>query len=419
MTSDAPRRPEFRAAAPVVALFPRRRMFGAWTALPLERIGTRDYYLVGAVTMFLAAFGLLMVLSASSVEAGRIDGNPFANFTKQAGAEAVGLALMLIGSRRSPRFWSRIAPVAFAGAVLLQLATALTPLGHSVQGNQNWITVAGLSVQPSEFVKFALVLVIATFFSRQPAARLGLKGLLPIGVYTGVAIAAVLAGHDLGTTLIIAMMALGGMFFAGVRIPVLMTAGVLAGGVLALNAAVRGSRVDRLSAWTSGCGSDVLGTCWQTTQATWALAAGGVFGTGIGNSVSKWFWLPEADNDFILAIIGEETGLVGLTVLLLLFVALAVAFLRIIAASRDPFPKAATGMVLAWIVGQALANIAVVLGFAPVFGVPLPFISSGGSSMVANLIAVGCVMSLANARSPAAGARPPAASPAGLHPVPR
>ena len=412
MTSDTPTAGlSTRPLAPVVPLFARRRMFRAWTTLPsLERVGTRDYYLLGAGTMFLAAFGLLMVLSASSVEAGQADGNPFANFSTQALAEFVGLALMLLGSRARPEFWRRIAPIAFVASILLQLATALTPLGHAVNGNQNWLLLpGGVSVQPSEFVKFALVLVMATFFSRQRPARLGLRGLAPVGVLTAVAIGAVYAGHDLGTCLIIAMMALGGLFFAGVRVRVLALVIALLVPFAILASVIRGSRVDRIGAWTSGCGNDVLGTCWQSTQATWALAAGGVFGKGLGNSVSKWFWLPEADNDFILAIIGEETGLIGLLVLLVLFVALTIAFLRITATSRDPFTLAATGMVLAWIIGQAMANIAVVLGFAPVFGVPLPFISSGGSSMVANLIAIGCIMSLANVRpaTPAsAGAQP-------------
>jgi cell division protein FtsW len=192
------------------------------------------------------------------------------------------------------------------------------------------------------------------------------------------------------------------MFFAGVRWPVLGAYGALVSAVMLVMAATRGSRVDRILAWGSGCNNDLLGTCWQSTQATWALANGGLFGVGIGNSVSKWFWLPEADNDFILAIIGEETGLVGLVVLLALFVALTVVCLRISSGTPDRFTRAVTGMTLAWLVGQAFANIAVVLGIAPVFGVPLPFISSGGSSMIANLLAVGCVMAVANQAPPPA-----------------
>jgi cell division protein FtsW len=206
-----------------------------------------------------------------------------------------------------------------------------------------------------------------------------------------------------------------------VRLQVIGILAVASGLLFTLLAFATGSRIDRITAWTGGgCHGDVLGTCWQGQQATWALANGGLFGVGIGNSVSKWFWLPEADNDFILAIIGEETGLVGLTVLLLLFVALTVVALRIYSASGDRFTRAVTGMMLVWLVGQAFANIAVVLGIAPVFGVPLPFISSGGTSMIANLLAVGCVLALANARpspvteaGPAHPARPTASHPGG------
>jgi cell division protein FtsW len=182
---------------------------------------------------------------------------------------------------------------------------------------------------------------------------------------------------------------------ANVRVPVLLVLGGSAGAVLLLFSQANGSRTDRLAAWSSGC-TDLLGTCWQTTQAQWALANGGLTGVGIGNSVSKWFWLPEADNDFIAAVIGEETGLLGLGVLLGCFVAMAVVLLRISTRTQDRFTRAAAGMTLAWLVGQAFANIAVVVGVAPVFGVPLPFVSAGGSSLLANLAAVGCVMALAD-----------------------
>ena len=196
---------------------------------------------------------------------------------------------------------------------------------------------------------------------------------------------------------------LSGLFLSGVRLPVIALLFAVAGAGFWLFAQGRGSRVDRLSAWSGGC-HDLLGTCWQTTQAQWALANGGVFGVGVGNSVSKWFWLPEADNDFILAVIGEETGLIGLLVLIACFVAIAVVCLRITAATGDRFTRAAAGMTLAWLVGQAFANIAVVLGLLPVFGVPLPFVSAGGSSMIANLLAVGCVMAMANASTGATAA---------------
>jgi cell division protein FtsW len=162
------------------------------------------------------------------------------------------------------------------------------------------------------------------------------------------------------------------------------------------------SRQDRLSAFFSGCSAaaDYSTICWQTVHGWWALASGGIFGVGLGNSKAKWNWLPEADNDFIFAIIGEELGLLGAIVVLLLFIVLAIAFVRIIRASNDPFARIAVSAVMIWIIGQAFVNIAVVLGILPVLGVPLPLISAGGSALVTTLFAIGIVLSFARHQSP-------------------
>jgi cell division protein FtsW len=141
--------------------------------------------------------------------------------------------------------------------------------------------------------------------------------------------------------------------------------------------------------------ADYEGICWQPLHGTWALANGGVFGVGLGNSVEKWDWLPAASNDYIFAIVGEELGLVGAVVLLLMFVLLAVALLRVIRSSTDPFVRTATGAVLMWLIGQAFVNIGVVLRVFPVLGVPLPFISAGGTALITSLMAVGIVLSFA------------------------
>jgi cell division protein FtsW len=382
--------------APVVRLPVSRRPVLQRITLPsLAAIGGGDALALGALTLFLTAFGLVMVLSSSSVEAG-VAGNPYGDFTTQAIAAFVGVGAMLALATRLPTaLLARLAPVGFFGAVVLQLLTALTPLGTDIGGNQNWIRLFGVSVQPSEFVKLGLVLVLASFFSRRPGERLGVRGVLPPTAFTGVAIGSVYLGHDLGTCLILALIGFGGFLLSNVRLPVLLVLAGGAGALLWVFSQANGSRTDRLAAWSNGC-TDLLGTCWQTTQAQWALANGGLTGVGIGNSVSKWFWLPEADNDFIAAVIGEETGLIGLAVLLGCFVAIAVVLLRIATRTPDRFTRAAAGMTLAWLVGQAFANIAVVIGVAPVFGVPLPFVSAGGSSLIANLVAVGCVMALAD-----------------------
>jgi cell division protein FtsW len=159
------------------------------------------------------------------------------------------------------------------------------------------------------------------------------------------------------------------------------------------------SRTQRINAWLYGCSAeDYYAFCWQPTHGTWALAAGGIFGVGLGNSKAKWSWLPEADNDYIFAIIGEELGFIGALVVLILLIVLAIAFVRIIRANTDPFARIVTAGVMVWIIGQALVNIAVVLGLLPVLGVPLPLISAGGSALISSLLAIGVVLSFARTK---------------------
>ena len=411
VTSERP------AVRPVVQLHPtRQRAVTMRIGLPsLERVGGGDALAFCALVLFLTAFGLVMVLSASSVEEGA-SGNPYSAFLTQGAAALVGSGAMLAIATRVKAAWlQRVAPLVFFPAVLVQLFTAL--FGVAAGGNRNWLMIAGVSLQPSEFVKLGLVLILAAFFSNRPGERLTLPRLLPVLVFSALAFGSVYAGHDLGTCLIIGLIIVGGLWFGGVRIRVLTLPGLVVVGLLVWLAHGDGSRTSRVSAYLQGC-TDLLGTCWQTQQAQWALANGGLLGVGIGNSVSKWFWLPEADNDFIAAIIGEETGLVGLLVLIGCFVAIAVVLLRIATGTPDRFTRAAAGMTIAWLVGQAFANLAVVIGVVPVFGVPLPFVSSGGSSLVATLLLVGCVLAAAN--RPLPPAPPPSDHPAGrAHPIGR
>ena len=153
----------------------------------------------------------------------------------------------------------------------------------------------------------------------------------------------------------------------------------------------------------AGGTGDAINECWQIQHGTYALANGGVFGVGLGNSAAKWSWLPAADNDFIFAIIGEELGLIGAVVVIGLFVLLAVAFVRMMRSARTPFAKAATAAVLVWVIGQACVNIGVVLGVFPILGVPLPLVSAGGTALLTTMFAIGIVLSFA--RDPGAPAR--------------
>ncbi len=223
---------------------------------------------------------------------------------------------------------------------------------------------------------------------------------LPIFPITIVATGLVLAGNDLGTATIILAIVFGALFFAGVRLRLIAAAVAVVTIIGLLFIQLSDSRSNRIQAWLGQCSDpDLYSTdCWQSIHGWEALAHGGIFGVGLGNSSGKWSWIPEAANDFIFAIIGEELGLLGAVLVLALFVVLAVCFVRIVRMNRDPFAKLAVSVAMVWIIGQALVNIAVVLGLLPVLGVPLPLVSAGGSALITTLTAIGIVLSFARRR---------------------
>jgi cell division protein FtsW len=362
------------------------------------RAETGNYFLLLGATLFLVILGLVMVLSSSSVESYKASGDFFNGFVRQVLFAAIGLPLMLVAARMPPRFWKKWAGLFVIIAVGLQAAVILTPLGSSVNGNRNWITFGSFTGQPSELVKVALVVWLGLILSRKlPVIDDWRELLIPLVPVAGVAIVLVLIGGDLGTTIILSLIVLGALFFAGVKLRYLAIPVVLAGIIGMVAAFGTSSRRDRMDAFISGCKSldQAGGICYQTVQGWWALASGGPFGVGLGNSTAKWSWLPEADNDFIFAIIGEELGLIGAVVVLLLFVVLAIAMVRIIRANRDPFARITISAIMVWIIGQAFVNIGVVLGVLPVLGLPLPLISAGGSALVTSMAAIGIVLSFA------------------------
>jgi len=359
---------------------------------------TGNYFLLLGTTMFLVVLGLVMVLSSSSIES-YLENNsdPFAAFLRQGLYALVGVPLMLVASRMPADFWRRLAWPAVLVSMTLQLLV-FTPLGYGYGGNRNWISIGSFTAQPSEIVKITLVIWIAFMLSTRPEILDDWKRLgMTIGPIAGFAIGFVLIGNDLGTAVIMLAMVLGLLFFAGIRLRILGSAIVLLAVIGGLFASLSSSRSARISAWLSGCSSesDYALDCWQTLHGWWALASGGLFGVGLGNSKAKWSWLPEAANDFIFAIIGEELGLIGAVVVLVLFVVLAITFVRIIRANTDPFARLTISGIMIWIVSQAMVNIAVVLGVLPVLGVPLPLISAGGSALIATLAAIGVVLSFA------------------------
>ncbi|MBG6237933.1 cell division protein FtsW [Mycetocola sp. CAN_C7] len=356
---------------------------------------SRNYLLVLGTTLFLVGVGLVMVLSSSSVDSFLDNKGFFGGFWKQATYAVIGIPMMLVLSRIPVKFWKRWAWLALAGALVLQLLV-FTPLGIAEGGNRNWIAIGPISGQPSELLKLALAIWLGAVLGRKLHLLDDWKhALIPVVPVSILALGLVLAGHDLGTVVIMAGIVVGAMFFANLRlrflaIPVL-------GGLLmfAIMAIISPNRMARIMTFLDDECLDYENLCWQPLHGTWALANGGVFGLGLGNSREKYSWLPAASNDYIFAIIGEELGLIGAVVVLIMFVLLAVSFVRVIRASSDPFVRITTGAILVWIIGQAFVNIGVVLRLLPVLGVPLPFISAGGTALLTSLAAIGIVLSFA------------------------
>lgn len=362
----------------------------------LFRAESGEYVVMVATVLFLVVFGLVMVLSSSFVgSALGNDGNFFATFVRQALWALLGIPLMLMVSRLKPIQIKQATPAVFLAALVFQ-ALVFTAFGITEGGNRAWVSIAGFSGQPSEILKVALIAWMAAILSNRLDHLHDYRVLLsPLAVGVGVALALVVAGRDLGTVGIMTMIALGVAFLAGIRLSHLAALMGVLGAFLAIFAVISPSRVSRIMTWFSGCTeADYLTTCWQSVHSTFALGSGGLLGVGLGNSRAKWSWLPAAETDFIFAIVGEELGLAGTTLVMVAFVVLAIAMARMVRAQQDPFARIVTGGVMVWLIGQALVNIAVVLEFLPVLGVPLPFMSMGGSALLSSLIAIGLVMAL-------------------------
>lgn len=356
------------------------------------------YYLVLGTTLALTLFGLVMVLSASSVRSLLAGMDFWAVGRAQAVFAVLGLVCLLIASRISLPWWKRLAVPVFAVALLLQ-ALVMTPLGDAVGGNRNWLDLGPLRLQPAEVGKFALVLLGAAVLTRKRKVigrvlQAVVPFLVPLG---GLYVGLVLMGRDLGTALVLLGICAGALFGAGVQARWFLLAGGLVGvGAVAL-VVTDAARMARMGALIGGCtdAHDESAACFQKTHAEYALADGGWWGVGLGASREKWGILPEPHNDFIYAIIGEELGMPGTVTVLVLFVVLAYACYRIIAQSPDFFVRVGTAAIMAWILGQTMINIGSVVGLLPIIGVPLPLVSAGGTALVTTLAAMGLLLAFA------------------------
>lgn len=354
------------------------------------------YYLVLGSTILLTALGLVMVLSASSVESYAASGSSWAIAQRQAMWVVIGIPALLVASRLPTVWFRRLAVPALVVSLVLLVLVLVPGIGVNVNGNQNWIDVGGsIRIQPAEAAKYALVLWGADLLTRKRKLLHENKHLLiPLLPVAAAVIGLVLLGGDLGTSLILMAIVAGLLFVAGAPFRVFVALAAPALAVILFMTFQRSARLSRLQSFLDPF-ADYEGAGWQAAHSLFALASGGWWGVGLGASREKWGNLPEAHTDFIFAIIGEELGLVGTLTVLLLFGALVLGALRISLATDDLFVRFASGGIVVWIGVQMIINIGGVLSVLPITGVPLPLVSYGGSALVATMFALGMLLSFA------------------------
>jgi cell division protein FtsW len=341
-------------------------------------------------TALLVGTGLVMVFSASSVISVKETGSSFTFVNRQLLYVLLASAAMLLTSRMRVAAWQRLSfPLTVLTGIFL---LAVLAFGTRSGGSSRWLAVGPITVQPSEIAKLAAVTLAATVLTRKwRLLRDPVQATLPLVPIIGVMCALVLVQPDLGTTLVIAATVFMMLFLAGVRMKHLTVAGAtgfVLGFVLIASEAYRWSR------FTSFLDpmADPAGKGYHVIQSFVAFASGGWFGVGLGASRQKWDYVPNAHTDFIFSIIGEELGFLGALALLALFGAFLFAGVRIALRSRDRFSRLLASGIVAWLGFQALVNLGAVTGVLPITGVPLPFVSFGGSALVVTLAAVGILI---------------------------
>jgi cell division protein FtsW len=365
-----------------------------------------EYSLLLTATLCLLAFGVVMVFSASSTtsllgEAG--DGAYYLKRTALFGA--LGLLVMHLLSARGVKLVRPLAPLLLAGSFFLCFVVLVPGIGTEVNGSRAWIAAGPLQIQPSELMKIALILFGAQLLATRPRiVSGGLGRLTPVLGVVGAGVLLVAVG-DLGTAIVIGLAIAALLLAAGVRVRDIGLLAAGAGAALLLAVAIEPYRVARLTTFLDPSG-DPGGAGFQLLQAKIALGSGGLFGVGLGESLQKAFYLPEAHTDMIAAVIGEELGMLGIAALIGLYGMFAYAGLKIAQNARDRYGKLLAAGLTSLVVVQALVNLLAVFGMAPLTGVPLPLVSYGNASMLVMLAAVGLLLNIARGGSVGSAARP-------------
>ncbi|MEV1008930.1 putative lipid II flippase FtsW [Streptomyces sp. NPDC049881] len=364
------------------------------------------YYVVLGTSLLITFLGLVMVFSASQIQALRYDLPATHYFRKQLLAAVLGTVLLLVASRVPVRLLRALTYPFLACTVVLLVLVQVPGIGVRINGSTNWIAIGGsFQIQPSEFAKLALLLWGGDLLARKGDKNLLTQWrhlLVPLIPGALLVCGLVMVGGDMGTVVIIVAVVFALLWLAGAPtrlfVGVIGTVAVL-GALFIVTSAHRMERLACLGATDPGPNDN----CWQAVHGIYALASGGWFGSGLGASVEKWGELPEPHTDFIFAITGEELGLMGTLSVLGLFAALGYAGIRVAGRTDDPFVRYAAGGVTAWLMTQTVINIGAVLGLLPIAGVPLPLFSYGGSALLPTMFAIGLLIAFARS-DPAARA---------------
>jgi cell division protein FtsW len=353
---------------------------------------TLERQLLLLVPLALTAFGLVMVYSATSAPAALGNGNPVAYLERQAAYALIGIGLMVVAARSDFRKLRALAPSLVVSA--LALCLVVLAIGERINGARRWIGVGPVAFQPSELAKLAVLVWCAGYLARKPPPRT-LKDLArPVGTLVGLFCILVLVEPDLGTAITIVVMVGAMLLVAGTPVPTLAGAYGIVFTLAAIASWASPYRRARLLVFLNPW-KDPTNNGLQNVQALISLGSGGVFGRGLGEGVLKNRYLPEAHTDMIFAVIGEELGLIGVSLVIAAYCAFAYAGLRLALTCKDPFGKRLAAGITALITGQAAINLAAVVGLAPLTGIPLPFVSYGGSSLVIALLSVGILLNIA------------------------
>ncbi len=359
---------------------------------------TSAYVLIVTSTSLLTGLGIVMVLSSSSVKAFETTGSTYSIFFKQLAFIFLGGAALYLAIHLKRTIWEKISRVALiVGAIALVLPQA-PGIGRNINGNRSWIGIGSFTLQPSELAKLVLVLWCAHMLRRYDERGYGrnsieiLKMIAPAPlIFLGL----VMVGKDLGSAMIIMGIVFAMLFISGLETWAMVTTSLLGLSGVAFFVFTSQNRLERFDAVLHPFAPGVYKLAgWQTAHSIMGLASGGFFGVGLGASRQKWANLSEANTDFIFSVIGEELGLLGTLIVLILYAALIYGIFRTALHTKDLFYKYACAGIGAWIMLQVAVNIGSDIGLLPVVGVTLPFISYGGSSILADFIAIGFVLSV-------------------------